>query len=197
MSPLHYGPSDINNPRYLPFANVPESFWLTKVLLFDFDWIVREAAEDNRAMPDHPEIQTSSEDLKKTFLTLRGYEIRLGITSNLKQEIVIPELSRLKLADDFDCIRCLGDTSNPKPFAELHMAALETLGVRPARALAFETTEAGVKAAKTAGIFCVTMGDSPKGDYVLKSLLERPILHVLEEMDRLNRSCQSLNVSVK
>ncbi len=194
MSPLHYGPSDINNPRYLPFAHVPESFWLTKVLLFDYDWIIREVAVENRVMPDHPEIHNSVEGLKETFTTLRRFEIRLGITSNLNQETVISELSRLKLADDFDCIRCLGDTKNPKPTTELHMAALETLGVRPARALAFETSEEGVMAAKTAGIFCVTMGKMPKGDYVLKSLLEKPILHVLEEIDRLNRSHQGLDL---
>ena len=50
MSPVTYGPSDINNPRGYPFVGpVPESFWLTKALLFDFDWVVREAQNPNDA----------------------------------------------------------------------------------------------------------------------------------------------------
>ena len=45
MSPVGFGPSDINNPRNVQWGMVPESFWLTKVLIFDFDWIAREVSQ--------------------------------------------------------------------------------------------------------------------------------------------------------
>ncbi len=188
MSPVNYGPSDINNPRGTPFAGmVPESYWMTKALLFDFDWIIREAAFKNPVMPDHQDSATSALGLKETFQTLRSYEIRLALTSNQSQKVVVPALSNLGLANDFDCIRCAEELPAFKPSPELYINVLETLGIRPIKAIALETSQEGIDAAKGAELFCVTMEGCPKGDFVLPSFMGRKMIPLLEEMDKMKR----------
>jgi beta-phosphoglucomutase-like phosphatase (HAD superfamily) len=187
MSPVSFGPSDINNPRNVPWGMVPESYWLTKVLIFDFDWIVQEAAHGHRILPDHLKEPTLIA-LKETFKTLRSYEVRLAMTSNLTQTEVVQELHKLNLAEDFDCIRCAEELPALKPSPALHLNVMETLGVRPIRTIALETDADGVKAAKAAGIFCVGTPDlDGEVDYHLKSFIEHPLLHLLEQMDRVKR----------
>src|SRR5581483_4229949 len=157
MSPVSYGPSDINNPRGVPFAvPVPESFWLTKALLFDFDWVMRDAQNSNYDKVDYPE-DSPVRALKLCFRLLRGFEIRLAVTSNLAQSTVVQRLAEVNLTEDFDNIRCFEDVNELKPKTELHLLSLDMLGVKPHRAVAFETTVDGVKAAQAAGIFCVGM----------------------------------------
>jgi beta-phosphoglucomutase-like phosphatase (HAD superfamily) len=188
MSPVGFGPSDINNPRHVQWGMVPESFWLTKALIFDFDWVVREATQHPRSMPDHPGTVSVTEALKSTFKTLRSYEIRLAMTSNQKQKDVVEELHQLNLTEDFDCIRCAEELPALKPSPELHINVMETLGIRPIKAIALETAIEGVKAAKAAGVFCVGTPElNGEVDYHLKSFTEHPIIHLLEQMDRVKR----------
>ncbi len=188
MSPVGFGPSDINNPRNVQWGMVPESFWLTKVLIFDFDWIVREVAKAQHPMPDHQNLHILSAGLKETFRMLRGYEIRLAMTSNFSQKKVIDELHHLNLAEDFDCIRCAEELPSLKPNPDLHINVMETLGVRPVKAIALETASEGVLAAKAAGLFCVTMtGENLKADYELESFIGEPIIFLLEKIDRVKR----------
>jgi putative hydrolase of the HAD superfamily len=173
---------------------VPESFWLTKALIFDFDWIVREVAQASHAMPDHAEAHTLATGLKETFRLLRAFEIRIAMTSNLKMKQVIEELHKFNLAEDFDCIRCAEELPSLKPNPDLHINVMETLGVRPVKAIALETAPEGTAAAKAAGLFCVGTPElNGNADFHLKSLTEQPIIPLLEQMDRLKR--QKLGVS--
>lgn len=194
MSPVSYGPSDINNPRGVPFAvPVPESFWLTKALLFDFDWVMREAQNSNYDKADYPE-DSPVQALKLCFRLLRGFEVRLAITSNLAQRTVVQKLAEINLTEDFDNIRCFEDVNELKPKTELHLLSLDMLGVKPARAVAFETTVDGVKAAQAAGIFCVGMppGVDGQADMKLNSFLGSPLLHLLESIDKAKKAKMGL-----
>jgi beta-phosphoglucomutase-like phosphatase (HAD superfamily) len=189
MSPVSYGPSDIVNPRGTPFAGmVPESFWLTKVLIFDFDWIIQEIKQGAHPMPDHPESKTLVSGLKETFRLLRAFEIRIAMTSNKRLKTVVEELHRFGLAEDFDCIRCAEELPSLKPNPDLHLNVMETLGVRPVKAIALETSHDGTQAAKAAGLFCVGTPDlNGNADFHLTSITEQPIIPLLEQMDRLKR----------
>lgn len=189
MSPLAYGPSDIVNPRFTPFAGmVPESFWLTKALIFDFDWIIREVSKAQHPMPDHQQTSSLVQGLKETFRTLRSFEIRVAMTSNLKLKTVVDELHRLNLAEEFDCIRCAEELPSLKPNPDLHINVMETLGIRSFKAVALETAREGVQAARHAGVFCVFMKDRGlMGDYELESLTGEPIIFLLEKIDRVKR----------
>jgi beta-phosphoglucomutase-like phosphatase (HAD superfamily) len=194
MSPVSYGPSDINNPRGVPFAvPVPESFWLTKALLFDFDWVMREAQNFNYDKIDYPE-DSPVQALKHCFRLLRGFEVRLAITSNLAQSTVVQTLAEVNLTEDFDNIRCFEDVNELKPKTELHLLSLDMLGVKPARAVAFETTVDGVKAAQAAGIFCVGMppGVDGQADMKLDSFLSGPLLQLLERIDKAKKTKMGL-----
>ena len=188
MSPVSFGPSDINNPRHVQWGMVPESFWLTKVLIFDFDWIASEIAKVQHPMPDHEAVYSLEAGLKETFRMLRSFEIRLAMTSNLKLATVLEQLGQWKLAEEFDCIRCAEELPSLKPNPDLHINVMETLGIRPFKAIALETAPEGVLAAKRAGLFCVTMqGRGLKGDYELDSFKGETVIHLLEKMDRVKR----------
>ncbi len=187
MSPINFGPSDVNNPHNIYYAHVPESFWVTKALIFDLEWIRREMAKAERAMPDHTELKLTVQGLKETFLNLRRYEVRIAMTSNLSSAEVVRELSRLELANDFDSIRCKEDVKVLKPGVELYQITLDTLGIKAPKAISFEVSPEGVAGSKAAGIFCVTPTSNPSGDYILNSFLERPILLLLEDLDRMKK----------
>jgi|GEM_PF-1264956 len=189
MSPINYGPSDINNPRGVPFGGmVPESYWLTKALLFDYDWIVRDAHNHHYNKNDFPE-ETPSAALKFCFRLLRGFEVRIVLTSNRKQSHVVEDLHRMNLAEDFDNIRCFEDVTELKPKTELHLLALDMMGVKPVRAIALETDPFGVQAAKAAGLFCIGTPElAGKADMTLDSFIQRPLIHTLENIDRHKRA---------
>jgi beta-phosphoglucomutase-like phosphatase (HAD superfamily) len=189
MSPVTYGPSDINNPRGYPFVGpVPESFWLTKALVFDLDWILREVKNPSYDRKDYPEA-TPQEAVKHCLRALRSYEIRLSLISNQKNAEVVPEVARLNLAEDFDNIRCFEDVKELRPAPELHLLSLDMMGVKPWKAVAFETSPEGVEAAERAGIFCVGMPPSVDGkaDMTLGSFLGEPLLRLLERIDQAKR----------
>jgi len=86
--------------------------------------------------------------------------IALALASSSHQDWVMDHLSRLDLADRFHSIRCADDVEHVKPHPELYQLTLTTMGVKPHRALAFEDSPNGVKAAKAAGVFCVAVPNS-------------------------------------
>jgi beta-phosphoglucomutase-like phosphatase (HAD superfamily) len=66
-----------------------------------------------------------------------------------------------------------------KPDPELYLLALETLGVRPGGAIAFEDSPNGILAAKRAGIFCVVV-PNPLTERLSLELADRRLTSLLE-----------------
>jgi HAD superfamily hydrolase (TIGR01509 family) len=83
--------------------------------------------------------------------------LRLGVASSSSREWVSGHLTRLGLQERFVCLRCSDDVTRTKPAADLYVAALEALGLRPDEAVALEDSPHGVTAAQAAGIFCVAV----------------------------------------
>jgi HAD superfamily hydrolase (TIGR01509 family) len=88
-------------------------------------------------------------------------------------------LCRLGLRDHFVTISCVRDGIPGKPAPDLYLLACEALGVEPARTLAIEDSPTGVRAAKTAGLWCLavpspmTAGlDFGEADLVVESLAD-------------------------
>jgi beta-phosphoglucomutase-like phosphatase (HAD superfamily) len=74
---------------------------------------------------------------------------------------VAGHLERLDTVDAWACIVCAnGDAARAKPRPTLYLEALDTLGVAPEAAIAFEDSPNGVTAARAAGIFCVAVPNS-------------------------------------
>ena len=86
-------------------------------------------------------------------------DLRLAVASSSPHSWVDTHLARLGLADRFDAIVC-GDDVPPgrtKPHPDLFLKALDAVNVKADEAIVFEDSPNGVKAARTAGIFVVSV----------------------------------------
>jgi len=118
------------------------------------------------------------------------HRIALALASSSPQSWVVNHLSRLGLAECFHSIRCADDVENVKPHPELYQLTLTFMGVKPHRAIAFEDSPNGIKAAKAAGIYCVAVPNSvtrqlplDEADFRLDSMADlslRELLHKIE-----------------
>jgi HAD superfamily hydrolase (TIGR01509 family) len=116
--------------------------------------------------------------------------IALALASSSHQEWVVGHLSRLGLAEMFHSIRCANDVEKVKPHPELYQLTLTFMGVKPEKAIAFEDSPNGIKAAQAAGIYCVAVPNSvtkhlpvDAADFRLESMADlslRELLHRVE-----------------
>ncbi|BCJ40663.1 phosphatase [Actinoplanes ianthinogenes] len=81
--------------------------------------------------------------------------VPFGVVSGSTREAVVASLTALGLLDHFPVLVCAEDYEKPKPFPEPYLTGARLLGVDPAKCLAFEDTELGVRAAEAAGMTCV------------------------------------------
>lgn len=79
-------------------------------------------------------------------------DIRCGIVTSGKPDLVQAWLERQQLADRCPLVVCGDDVANGKPSPEPYLLALERLGVAPTDTLAVEDSAAGVASAVGAGI---------------------------------------------
>ncbi|MGC0318345.1 aminotransferase class III-fold pyridoxal phosphate-dependent enzyme [Kitasatospora acidiphila] len=87
--------------------------------------------------------------------------ISRGIVSNSTREWIARYTRQCGIADGWRTVQCAdGDRSGAKPEPNLYVAALASLGVPAERAVAFEDSPSGVRAAKRAGIRCVVIPNS-------------------------------------
>jgi len=114
----------------------------------------------------------------------RAMGVRLGVASNSHRPWVTGNLERLGL-DGWECICCFDDVVRPKPAPDLYLAVTDCLGVAPHQAIAVEDSSSSVRAAKTAGLFCVAVpgsltldADYSDADLVLASLADRSFREV-------------------
>jgi HAD superfamily hydrolase (TIGR01509 family) len=112
--------------------------------------------------------------------------IAVGIASSSPRSWILEHLERLGMADAFACIRCYDDVNAAKPSPASYLAVCEELGVAPSDAIAIEDSPNGVKAAKTAGMWCLavpnpmTAGlDFSEADLVVDSLADLPLPDLL------------------
>ena len=116
--------------------------------------------------------------------------IRCAVASSSPSEWVVGHLDRLGLRDRFDSVVCRHDVERVKPAPDLFLEALKRLRVSPGAGAVFEDSLNGVKAAKTAGLFCVavpnavTRGLPLDGADLLLPSLEGFTLAVLEKAFR-------------
>lgn len=81
-----------------------------------------------------------------------------AIVSSSTREWIARHLARLDRAHGWDAIVAAdGDVVRAKPQPTLYLEALDTLGLQPSEAIAFEDSVNGIRAAKAAGIFVVAV----------------------------------------
>ena len=83
----------------------------------------------------------------------------LAVASSSSHVWVDSHLSRLGLAEHFNCVLCSEDVApgRTKPNPDLFLLALDRLEVQKEAAVVFEDSPNGVRAAKSAGIFVVAV----------------------------------------
>jgi HAD superfamily hydrolase (TIGR01509 family) len=118
--------------------------------------------------------------------------LRLSIASSSPRNWVVDtHLTRLGLAHHFDAIVCADDVppGHTKPKPDLFLKALETVDVQADEAIVFEDSPNGVKAARAAGVYVVSVPNpmtallkTDGANLTLRSLADMPLGDLLGEV---------------
>ncbi|MBN9390081.1 MAG: HAD-IA family hydrolase [Chloroflexi bacterium] len=121
--------------------------------------------------------------------TARRLGLRIGLASSSRSPYLLSHLERLGLLHFFDCVRGADSVKNAKPDPELYLAVLAEFGLQPDQAIALEDSPTGVRAARSAGLFCVAIPNTVTGQLSLdhaslrlNSLAELPLETLLSNL---------------
>jgi beta-phosphoglucomutase len=92
----------------------------------------------------------------QTMQTLKAHDIKIALGSASKNARLI--LERLELTPFFDAIIDGNDVQKSKPNPEVFLKGAAAVGVPPASCVVFEDAQAGIAAAKAAGMQSVGIG---------------------------------------
>ena len=115
--------------------------------------------------------------VKELILEAKSLGIKVAIASSSSIQWIMPQLERIGFLSYFDSIHTKDEVFEVKPNPDVYLHAIRTLGIQPNQAVAFEDSPNGIKAAKSAGLYCVAvpneltmMMDTSEADVVLPSL---------------------------
>lgn len=116
----------------------------------------------------------------------RRARVAVAAASSSDREWVEGHLRRLGLREYFHAVRTRDDVARAKPWPDVYLAALEAVGVEAARAVAFEDSFHGSRAAKAAGLYTVVVPNRltrsqrfEHADLLLDSLVDFPVRRFL------------------
>jgi beta-phosphoglucomutase len=121
-------------------------------------WLGREdAALERRKIERYRELADGSTvtDEARDAVREAAEHVALAIVSGSARAEIEPVLDAAGIRDAFATIVALDDVRRGKPDPEGYLIALHLLGVEPGAAAAVEDSEAGVAAAKAAGVYTV------------------------------------------
>ncbi|MCF8241373.1 MAG: beta-phosphoglucomutase [Melioribacteraceae bacterium] len=122
-----------------------------------------ESLDERELLPGALEIITS----------LKTKKIPMAIASSSKNAKTI--LKKIKLTETFDVVTDGTDVTETKPDPQIFLIAAERLSIAPAECLVVEDSEAGIEAAKRAGMKYLgigTINSLPNAEYRVKNLSE-------------------------
>lgn len=120
---------------------------------------------------------------------LKNENVIMGIASSSPLEIIDAVVEKFKIAPYVDAIHSATDEDRGKPFPDVFIAAARSLNVELKECLVFEDSLNGVKAAKSAGMKCITVPEegydkkaheAAKPDLIVESLEEVSMLTIKE-----------------
>ncbi|MBT8385518.1 MAG: beta-phosphoglucomutase [Bacteroidia bacterium] len=150
---LSWGNKELNNDQFKELMAKKNDDYLSYIAKMD----------ENEILPD----------VKKVlgFLIEHKQPIALGSASKNAKEI----LKKVNLYDIFDCIVDGNSVTKAKPDPEVFLIAAKGLKINPEDAVVFEDAVAGIKAANTANMTSIGIGDKTtlgEADYVFKDFTE-------------------------
>jgi beta-phosphoglucomutase len=131
----------------------------------------RLANRKNTWFVDHLERMAPEEifpGVRELIRKLKEKGLRIALASSSKNAKTVIQL--LHIEQEFDVVVDGNMISRSKPDPEIFLLAADKLGLPPGECLVFEDAEAGVEAAKAAGMKCVGIGSKEtlgKADLVL------------------------------
>ena len=96
--------------------------------------------------------------VRETLERLRANRTRMAVGSSSKNTDYI--LQRTDLLKYFDAVADGNDITKAKPDPEVFLKAAQFMGVDPADCIVVEDAEAGITAAKEAGMYAVGIGEA-------------------------------------
>ena len=150
---LAWGNKELNNDQFEKLMARKNDDYLSYIAKMD----------ENEILPD----------VKKVlgFLIEHKQPVALGSASKNAVEI----LKKVNLYDIFDCIVDGNSVTKAKPDPEVFLIAAKGLKINPEDAVVFEDAVAGIKAANTAKMISIGIGDKTtlgEADYVFKDFTE-------------------------
>ncbi len=89
---------------------------------------------------------------RSTLERLAGRGLRLALVTSSSRETARESLRRFAITDYFEALITAHDVVRRKPDPQPYRAALDALGLPPARAIAIEDSPTGISAARAAGL---------------------------------------------
>lgn len=83
--------------------------------------------------------------------------LKLGIASSSFRDWVVPLLEKHRIQQFFEVVFTRENVRFTKPDPELYLSAMKAMGLLPKSSIAFEDSTNGIKAAKTAGMYCIAV----------------------------------------
>jgi beta-phosphoglucomutase len=102
---------------------------------------------------------------------LKQNNVKIAIGSSSKNSLAI--LKQVGLESSFDAVADGNDIKRSKPDPEVFLVAARKMGIDPQDCIVVEDADAGIEAAKAAGMLALGVGSAagnPKADYVAESL---------------------------
>jgi HAD superfamily hydrolase (TIGR01509 family) len=143
------------------------------------------------------EAQDALPGVREYIAQAAGMGLKLGLASSSRHPWVDGHLTRLGLKECFAAIVCADDVAEAKPAPDLYLLALRRLNIAAGRAVAFEDSPNGARAAKAAGIFCVAVPNAltrqlslDHADLRLASLAVMPLAELMRKVETMRAQKQ-------
>ena len=129
----------------------------------------------------------TSEDILPGFNSLledlMEHNIKVAVGSSSKNASLI--LKQIGLVGKFNLVVDGNDISKSKPHPEVFLKCANSLHIDPSQCVVYEDAEAGIEAAKSAGMLAIGLGRQQliKADYMVKSLVNESYDNLMKKME--------------
>jgi beta-phosphoglucomutase len=122
--------------------------------------------------------------------TLYDHGIRMAIASSTTIENIRLIVGSLGIARYFQAVITGHDVTEGKPSPQVFLLAARRLGAEPKNCIVFEDAVAGVKAAKSAGMYCVAVTNTHPGEKLNEAdlIVDSLEMVTVEDLEALVRS---------
>ena len=96
-------------------------------------------------------------------------KFKLGLATSSNRQSVDILFEKFDLRKYFDSVLTLEDIARPKPDPEIYLISARQLNIKPSGCIVFEDSNAGVEAAKRAGMKCIAVSNTAPKEQLAKA----------------------------